>query len=368
MFAASATSTTSSTTSMSSTLSTNIRDAPHATEPDRFLNRSERVKSVEIHSTQPWLLTALHTGSVQIWNTDTHTLERTVQVGSTPVRAARFVSTKPWVVTGADDGLVRVFDVHTGALVTSFTAHADFVRYIDVHASKSLVLTCGDDQVVKLWDWEHDWACVRVFAGHGHYVMQAKFSPSDADVFASASLDRTVRVWSISTGAATATLEGHSAGVNCLDFFSGPTVSDVAGADARATTVVPSPMASSSSSLSSYLLSGADDATVKVWDLATGALVRTLVGHTNNVTAVLKHPHLPLIVSAAEDDTVRTWDAATLHAETVIAYDLCRAWCLSALPTSTRLAIGFDHGSVVLDLAAAPAAATIAAASRPARL
>ncbi|GAB9471148.1 hypothetical protein Gpo141_00008372, partial [Globisporangium polare] len=176
----------------------------------------------------------------------------------------------------------------------------------------------------------------------------AKFNPADPNVIASASLDHSVRVWSLASGsgASVATLKGHTAGVNCLDFFS--TEDD--GND------------------KTFILSGADDATVKVWDLASETVIQTLVGHTKNVTAVLKHPLLPLVVSAAEDDTVRTWSATTFHCEGVLSYDLCRAWGLSALPGSSNLAIGYDHGSVVVDLTAAGGAATHAGATQPARL
>lgn len=39
-----------------------------------------------------------------------------------------------------------------------------------------------------------------------------------------------------------------------------------------------------------YLLSGADDNQVKIWDYQTKACVQTLDGHTHNVAAVVFHP------------------------------------------------------------------------------
>ena len=38
------------------------------------------------------------------------------------------------------------------------------------------------------------WACTQIFEGHSHYVMQCVFNPKDTNTFASASLDRTVKV------------------------------------------------------------------------------------------------------------------------------------------------------------------------------
>ena len=34
-------------------------------------NRSERVKAVDFHPTEPWLLSALYNGNVCIWNYET---------------------------------------------------------------------------------------------------------------------------------------------------------------------------------------------------------------------------------------------------------------------------------------------------------
>ena len=46
-----------------------------------------------------------------------------------------------------------------------------------------------------------------------------------------------------------------------------------------------------------YLISGADDKLVKIWDYQTKACVQTLEGHLSNISAVCLHPELPLIVS-----------------------------------------------------------------------
>lgn len=48
--------------------------------------------------------------------------------------------------------------------------------------------------LIKLWNWDKQWSCQQVFEGHTHYVMQIVINPKDNNTFASASLDRTVKV------------------------------------------------------------------------------------------------------------------------------------------------------------------------------
>ena len=55
-------------------------------------------------------------------------------------------------------------------------------------------VVCADDMLIKLWDWDKKWSCSQVFEGHTHYVMQIVINPKDNNQFASASLDRTIKV------------------------------------------------------------------------------------------------------------------------------------------------------------------------------
>ncbi len=54
--------------------------------------------------------------------------------------------------------------------------------------------TFSDDMLIKLWNWEKSWSCQQVFEGHTHYVMQIVINPKDNNTFASASLDRNLKV------------------------------------------------------------------------------------------------------------------------------------------------------------------------------
>jgi coatomer subunit beta' len=116
------------------------------------------------------------------------------QICDLPVRAAKFVARKNWVVSGSDDVQIRVFNYNTLERVHSFEAHSDYLRCIVVHPTQPYLLTSSDDMNIKLWNWEKAWSCQQVFEGHTHYVMQVVFNPKDNNTFASASLDRTVKV------------------------------------------------------------------------------------------------------------------------------------------------------------------------------
>ena len=57
-----------------------------------------------------------------------------------------------------------------------------------------------------------------------------------------------------------------------------------------------------------WLASGSDDSTVKLWDRASGRLLRTLAGHSKRVTWVQVTADGKSVVSFSEDKTVKVWD------------------------------------------------------------
>ncbi|CAD6340303.1 unnamed protein product [Miscanthus lutarioriparius] len=290
----------------------------------KFAQRSERVKSVDLHPTEPWILSSLYSGSVCIWDYQAQAMVKSFEVSELPVRSAKFISRKQWVVAGADDMFIRVYNYNTMDKVKVFEAHTDYIRCVAVHPTLPYVLSSSDDMLIKLWDWDKGWMCTQIFEGHSHYVMQVTFNPKDINTFASASLDRTTKIWSLGSPDPNFTLDGHQKGVNCVDYFT--------GGDRP------------------YLITGSDDSTAKVWDYQTKSCVQTLEGHTHNISAVCFHPELPIIITGSEDGTVRIWHSTTYRLENTLNYGLERVWAVGYMKGSRRMVIGYDEGTIMIKM------------------
>ncbi|KAF3022096.1 hypothetical protein E8E14_013700 [Neopestalotiopsis sp. 37M] len=287
--------------------------------------RSERVKGCDFHPTEPWILTTLYSGHVHIWSYETQQIVKSFEVTDVPVRAGRFIARKNYFICGSDDFQARVYNYNTSEKITSFEAHPDYIRAIAVHPTQPFVLTASDDMTIKCFDWSQGWKCIRTFEGHSHYVMDLSINPKDTNTFASACLDRTVKIWSLGSSTANFTIEAHEAkGVNAVDYYP--------------------------HSDRPHILTCSDDRTIKVWDYTTKSLIATLEGHTNNVSFAIYHPELPIILSGSEDGTLRLWNANTYRFEQSLNYGLERAWCVSSQKGKQGVAVGFDDGAVVVKL------------------
>ncbi|KAH9947204.1 coatomer beta [Amylocystis lapponica] len=290
----------------------------------KLFSRSDRVKGVDFHPTEPWLITGLYNGTVNIYNTETGAIVKTFEISEVPVRCVRFIPRKNWFVAGSDDFQLRVFNYNTHEKVAAFEAHPDYIRCLTVHPNASIILTGSDDMTIKAWDWDKQWRCIQTYEGHTHYIMNISVNPKDPNTFASSCLDRTVKMWSLGTSTPNFTLEAHDKGVNYVEFYP--------GADKP------------------YLVTASDDRTIKIWDYLSKSCVQTLEGHSNNVLFVTFHPNLPVIISGGEDGTVKIWNSGTYRLENTLSYALERAWCVALRKASNEVAVGYDEGVVVIKL------------------
>lgn len=318
----------------------------------KFESKSTRAKGIAFHPSRPWVLVALFSSTIQLWDYRMGTLLHRFEDHEGPVRGIDFHPTQPLFVSAGDDYTIKVWSLETKKCLFTLNGHLDYVRTVFFHHELPWIISCSDDQTIRIWNWQNrkEIACL---TGHNHFVMCAQFHPSE-DLVVSASLDETVRVWDISglrkkhsaPGASSFEeqmiaqqnlldggfgecvvkfiLEGHTRGVNWASFH--PTLP--------------------------LIVSGGDDRQVKIWRMsATKAWeVDTCRGHTNNVDSVIFHPRQNLIISVGEDKTIRTWDLDKRTPVKQFKRENDRFWLIRAHPNINLFGAAHDSGVMVFKL------------------
>uniref|UniRef100_A0A183CAW9 WD_REPEATS_REGION domain-containing protein n=1 Tax=Globodera pallida TaxID=36090 RepID=A0A183CAW9_GLOPA len=153
-------------------------------------------------------------------------------------------------------------------------------RYLKALGDPSVerLVSGSDDFTMFLWEPGEKKQPIARLTGHQQLVNQVQFSP-DTRTIASASFDKSIKLWDGRTGKFIATLRGHVAPVYQIAWSS----------DGR------------------LLVSGSADSTLKVWNIRTTKLMLDLPGHGDEVFAVDWSPNGENVASGGKDKLLKLW-------------------------------------------------------------
>ncbi len=118
----------------------------------KMLERSPRVKALDFHPVNKWVVFALYSGCLSLHDYSTSTCIRTLEASTFPLRAVKFLVKKQWILTGSDDKFIRVFNYNTMDKVNSFEAHSDFIRANSVHPTETYLHSSSDATPITVWN------------------------------------------------------------------------------------------------------------------------------------------------------------------------------------------------------------------------
>jgi len=136
------------------------------------------------------------------------------------------------------------------------------------------------------WEWHYLLSLCHkdllTIKGHNRPVGFVAWSP-DGNRIASASADKTAKVWDAMTGKELITLHGHSGALYAVAW----------SPDGK------------------YIAAGCGDGTIKLWDATAGEEFIVLHGHTGRVSSMAWSPDGNRIASGSDDTTARIWETET---------------------------------------------------------
>jgi dipeptidyl aminopeptidase/acylaminoacyl peptidase len=206
--------------------------------------------------------------------------------------------------------------------IATLDGHADLVRAVAFSPDGNRLAVAGGPSgrfgEIKIWDVQRPKPkLISTIQGHRDTILAIAFSP-DGKTVASASYDKLVKIWDVTTGKQLHSLKEHTDAVYAVAFMP----------DGK------------------RLVSAAGDRTLKVWDIAEGRRLTTINDALDALYTVVVNPSGTQIAAAGADRIVRTW-----------AWRADDAANPATLQTST-----FAHADAVLRLAYSPDGSTIVSA------
>ncbi|CCD55227.1 hypothetical protein BofuT4_P156230.1 [Botrytis cinerea T4] len=272
------------------------------------------------------LATGSYDATIKIWDIETGECLRTLRGHTSGIRTLQFDDTK--LISGSLDRSIRVWNWRTGECMSSYPGHTDGV--VGLHFEGNLLASGSIDRTVKVWNFEDK--STFGLRGHKDWVNAVKVDSASRTLF-SASDDCTIRLWDLDTRRTIQTFEGHVGPVQQVTILP-PEYEfddvDVEEADdgtssTSSSTDLNRPIGESCSSSQSsslfdswpagrpcpprYILTGALDNNLRLWDVSTGRCLKTLFGHVEGVWALAGDTLR--VVSGAQDMMTKVWDART---------------------------------------------------------
>eukprot|EP00118_Oscarella_pearsei_P007491 m.37002 g.37002 ORF g.37002 m.37002 type:complete len:641 (+) comp32310_c0_seq2:80-2002(+) len=227
------------------------------------------------------LMTGASSGEFTLWNGLTFNFETILQAHDSAVRTMTWSHNDLWLITADHSGYVKYWQTNMNN-VHMLQAHKEAVREASFCPTDTKFTTCSDDGTVRIWDFLRSQE-EQVLRGHGADVKCVDWHPHKG-LIASGSKDtqQPVKLWDPKSGSSLVTLHGHKSTVmTCKWNMNG-----------------------------NWLLTGARDHLLKLFDIRMMKEMQTFRGHKREATTTAWHPiHESLFASGGSDGSILFWVA-----------------------------------------------------------
>jgi WD40 repeat protein len=161
------------------------------------------------------LITSGYDGKIVVWNVPDKKPQQTIEKKGWIRRIGLSPDGKTFAAA-MEDGSVILFETEGAKELKSFKAHEAAVYDVGFSTDGATLATCSTDKLAKLWDWKAEMPAEKAkLEGHGDAVWAVAWSKDGS--LATASADRKIKLWN-AEGKEEATLDGHKDWVSDICF------------------------------------------------------------------------------------------------------------------------------------------------------
>lgn len=324
------------------------------------------VLSLDYQGAGTYFATGDAVGSVKLWSPFLDSPQGEFQIGGVPITQLQFAPNNQQLFTAGNDGVVRSWQLMPSApLVTDLGGSSLIDWSLNSGASQAVCLGSNQAFVVNLTTGNSG----TPHAVSGYQPTSITYAPNGS-WYGIADRTGSVHLHQSSDGFARGSIQCHQGPINAVVAHPDSVRFATTGTDGKvqvwgqpvSTEENPEPLyqweVSKGATVAGtalvftpdqqHLLCGADDGTIRQWNLSNGELVRTIDAHastTPRIRDLVVAPNSQLIASVGEDRTLRTWNLQDGSPLQVMQHPAA-IHRVSLSPDGKRAAVACDDGFV----------------------
>ena len=274
---------------------------------------------------------AMGNDTLGLWDAQTGMLRRTVKIQpqTHSIKSVTFSPDGKVLAGGGYGSVVHLWHAETGEHQNTLGGqHNEPVASVAFSVDGTTLASASWDKTVQLWDTQTG-ELRNTLVGHTDWVNSVAFS-LDGTTLVSASNDMTIRLWDAQTGELRRTFTGHKDAINSVAFSPDGKV-----------------LASGSGNIYTRDTSGSQGKTIRLWDVETGTIRRTLPAQKNEVLCVAFSPDGKMLATS-QNKIIHLWDIQTYTVRRTLEGHTSWVWSVAFSPDGRTLVSGSQDGTLLL--------------------
>ncbi|MDR1289596.1 MAG: WD40 repeat domain-containing protein [Planctomycetaceae bacterium] len=257
----------------------------------RFWDVEKRRFVMQVHDHLDWvrdiafnfdhskIVTIAHDGQIQIWNVQNGNLIMSVKEKVYGLQSVAFNVDGTKIAVCGFDKFVRIYDANNGNLIAKLETNETGNRSVIFSTNGSQLAVAGRSGIVRIWSMA-DLSKYNDIKGSRRRINAMTFSP-DGSKLAVGGDGPFITILNPQTGTRIKRLPEHAGKTFSLVFCN-----------------------------DNVIASGESDNAIRIWDIAQGKQITTLVGHTGTVVTMVFDAEKQLLISGGFDTSIRFWNIA----------------------------------------------------------
>ncbi|KAK9325897.1 WD40-repeat-containing domain protein [Lipomyces orientalis] len=174
---------------------------------------------VTINKTGEWLaFGASKLGQLLVWEWQSESYILKQQGHYDAINCLTYSPDGSKIITGADDGKIKIWDAVSGFAIVTFTEHISAITAIEFSKRGNVLFSASLDGSIRAWDLIR-YRNFRTFTALARLQFSSLAVDPSGEVVCAGSLDDfEIHLWSVQTGQLLDRLSGHEGPVSCLSF------------------------------------------------------------------------------------------------------------------------------------------------------